>query len=75
MTRISGQAPLLGSTAIAGQPIEIWYQDEARVGQKGTHAVLVLDGAGWRFLIDDPDRIISIGTRQWATVSGYEGWY
>ena len=42
---------------------------------KGAHAVLVLDGAGWRFLIDDPDRIISIGTRQWATVSGYEGWY
>jgi transposase len=29
---------LLGSTSIAGQPIEIWYQDEARVGQKGTHA-------------------------------------
>ena len=29
---------LLASTAAAGQPIEIWYQDEARVGQKGTHA-------------------------------------
>jgi hypothetical protein len=29
---------LLGSTAASGQPIEIWYQDEARVGQKGTHA-------------------------------------
>jgi hypothetical protein len=21
-----------------GKPIEIWFQDEARVGQKGTHA-------------------------------------
>ena len=27
---------LLGSTA--GSAIEIWFQDEARVGQKGTHA-------------------------------------
>ena len=24
----------------------------------------------WNFLIDDPDRIRSIGTREWATVSG-----
>ena len=184
---------LPASTALAGQPVEIWCQDEARAGQKGTHAcvwapvgscplmardnrhdsaylfgaicpalgagaaiimpavnteamnehlkeisaqvtmgahaVLVLDGAGWhqrgerlivppnitllslppycpelnpmenvwhyprentlcatvwdtyetivqacqkawRFLIDDPGRIRSIGTRQWATVSG-----
>ena len=29
---------LLSSTAADGKPIEIWYQDEARVGQKGTHA-------------------------------------
>jgi hypothetical protein len=29
---------LLSSTAAGGKPIEIWYQDEARVGQKGTHA-------------------------------------
>jgi len=29
---------LLGSTAAGGKPIEIWYQDDARVGQKGTHA-------------------------------------
>jgi putative transposase len=29
---------LLGSTTAAGKPIELWYQDEARVGQKGTHA-------------------------------------
>jgi hypothetical protein len=29
---------LLSSTTAAGKPIEIWYQDEARVGQKGTHA-------------------------------------
>ena len=184
---------LLGNTAASGLPIEIWYQDEARVGQKGTHvsvwapvgscplmvkdnrhdsaylfgaicpdrgigaaiimpavnteamnehlreistqvaagahAVLVLDGAGWhqkggeltvpdnitllslppyapelnpmelvweylrgnklcalvwdtydaiveacrrawRFLTDDPGRIRSIGTREWASVSG-----
>src|ERR1700712_61520 len=25
-------------TARGGKPIEIWFQDEARVGQKGTHA-------------------------------------
>jgi DDE superfamily endonuclease len=184
---------LLTSTAAAGKPIELWFGDEARVGQKGTHAyvwapvgscplmvrdnrhdsvhifgaicaargvgaaiimpavnaeamnehlkeisaqvadgahaILVLDGAGWhqqggkllvpdnitllplppyapelnpvenvweylranklcglvwdtydeiveacraawQFLIDDPDRIRSIGTREWATVSG-----
>ena len=27
---------LLGGTVLAGQPIEIWFQDEARVGQQGT---------------------------------------
>jgi hypothetical protein len=27
---------LLGTAA--GRPIEIWFQDEARVGQQGTHA-------------------------------------
>jgi len=32
------KAALLSSTAASGKPIEIWYQDEARVGQKGTHA-------------------------------------
>jgi hypothetical protein len=31
---------LLGSTAVAGKPIEIWFQDEARVGQKGGHAYI-----------------------------------
>jgi len=31
---------LLGSTWLAGQPIEIWFQDEARVGQKGGHAYI-----------------------------------
>ena len=29
---------LLANTAAAGKPIEIWFCDEARVGQKGTHA-------------------------------------
>lgn len=29
---------LLASTAAAGRPVEIWFQDEARVGQKGGHA-------------------------------------
>ena len=183
----------LASTSAAGKPVEIWFADEARVGQKGTHAyvwapigscplmvrdnrhdsvhifgaicpdrgvgaaiimpavnteamndhleeistrvaegahaILILDGAGWhqpggkllvpdnisllplppyspelnpvenvweylranklcglvwntydeiveacqvawQFLIDDPDRIRSIGTREWATVNG-----
>lgn len=32
------KAALLDSTTAAGKPIEIWYQDEARVGQKGGHA-------------------------------------
>ena len=32
------KAALLGSTTAAGKPFEIWFQDEARVGQKGTHA-------------------------------------
>lgn len=27
---------LLSSSAVASQPIEIWFQDEARVGQKGS---------------------------------------
>ncbi len=30
----------MGGTALAGQPIEIWFQDEARVGQKGGHAYI-----------------------------------
>ena len=25
---------------VAGTPVEIWYQDEARVGQQGTHAYI-----------------------------------
>jgi hypothetical protein len=29
---------LLASTTAAGRPIEVWFRDEARVGQKGTHA-------------------------------------
>jgi hypothetical protein len=29
---------LLSSTTAAGRPIEIWFRDEARVGQKGGHA-------------------------------------
>lgn len=29
---------LLASTAAAGRPVEIWFQDEARVGQKGGHS-------------------------------------
>ena len=29
---------LLGSTAAGGKPIELWFQNEARVGQKGTHS-------------------------------------
>lgn len=34
------KAALLGGTALAGQPIEIWFQDEARVGQKGGHTYI-----------------------------------
>ena len=31
---------LLASTTAAGRPIEIWFQDEARVGQKGGHTYI-----------------------------------
>ena len=31
---------MLGSTRLASQPVEIWFQDEARVGQKGGHAYI-----------------------------------
>ena len=31
---------MLSSTTAAGRPIEIWFQDEARVGQKGGHAYI-----------------------------------
>ena len=34
------KAALLGSTSAAGKPIEIWFQDEARIGLKGTHAYI-----------------------------------
>jgi hypothetical protein len=30
----------MASTIIAGTPIEIWFQDEARVGQKGGHTYI-----------------------------------
>ena len=29
----------------------------------------------WTFLTDDPDRVRSIGTRDWASVNGQDGWY
>jgi hypothetical protein len=32
------RAALAGTTA--GTPVEIWFQDEARVGQKGGHAYI-----------------------------------
>lgn len=34
------EAALLSSTAAAGKPIEIWFQDEARAAGKGTHAYI-----------------------------------
>jgi hypothetical protein len=34
------KAALVGSTSAGGKPIEIWFQDEARVGQKGGHAYI-----------------------------------
>jgi hypothetical protein len=90
------KAALLGTTAATS--IEIWFQDEARVGQKGTHGyiwapvgsrpLMVRDNrhdSAYIFgaicptilgnfsppltLIDDPDRIRSLGTRDWACVN------
>ncbi|HVX56737.1 MAG TPA: IS630 family transposase [Candidatus Saccharimonadales bacterium] len=34
------KSALLSSAAAVGRPIEIWFQDEARVGQKGGHAYI-----------------------------------
>ena len=76
-------------------PVELWFQDEARVGQKGSlsyiwsavgsrppmvrdnrHDTAYLFGAicpacavVWNWFISDADRVQSIGTREWATVS------
>ena len=57
-------------SSAAGKPLEIWFQDEARVGQKGNYdAIVEACVTAWRFLINDPDRIRSVGTRQWARIS------
>jgi hypothetical protein len=37
--------------AAAGKPIEIWFQDEARVGQKGSLEYV------WARLAEDPMRV------------------
>jgi hypothetical protein len=37
----------------------------------GHHAML----NAWNFLANDPDRIVSIGTRSWACVKGQGSWY
>jgi hypothetical protein len=103
---------LLGSTAAT--PVEIWFQDEARVGQKGGHtyvwaelgsrppmirdnrhdsayifgansscpttklsarvwdsyeAIVAACAEAWNFFVNDPDRIRTIGIRDWATVN------
>ena len=34
------KAALLGGSALSGQRVEIWFQDEARVGQKGGHTYI-----------------------------------
>jgi hypothetical protein len=34
------KAALLSTTAATPVPLEIWFQDEARVGQQGTHAYI-----------------------------------
>ena len=34
------KAALLSTTAATPLPLEIWFQDEARVGQQGTHAYI-----------------------------------
>ncbi len=38
-------------------------------------AVLAACRDAWNFLINDPERIRSIGTRDWACVNVYGGWY
>ena len=38
-------------------------------------AILQACRDAWLFLVNDPDRIRSIGTRDWATVSIQGGWY
>jgi len=47
------KAVLLASTTAAGVPIEIWYQDEARVGQKGTHAYVWAESGSCPLMVRD----------------------
>ena len=77
----------------AGKPLEVWFLDEARVGQTpelnsmenvwhylranklsllvwhSYEAIVAACKAAWDFLISDPERIRSIGTRAWACVN------
>ena len=63
--------------ALDRDTIEIWFADEARIGQKnkitrrwakrGSYDDLVDHCcAAWNKLVDQPWRIISIGLRQWT---------
>ena len=38
-------------------------------------AIIAACKAAWEFLIQDPDRIRSIGRREWACVDVQAGWY
>ena len=44
---------LPGSTTAAGKPLEIWFQDEARAGQKGTHAYVWAPIGSCPFMVRD----------------------
>lgn len=44
---------LLGGTVLSGQPIEIWFQDEARVGQKGGHAYIWAEKGSCPLMVRD----------------------
>jgi hypothetical protein len=41
----------------------------------GYDAIVAACSDAWDFLITDPDRIKSIGTRAWAYVSIWDRWY
>ena len=45
------------------------------VRDNSCEAIVEARKTAWTFLINDPDRIRSIGTREWACVSLEAGWY
>jgi len=46
--------------------IEVWFQDEARIGQK--NGIVDAAGEAWHRLVESPLVITSIGSQDWAHI-------